>query len=60
MTDGKRNPKLDRHFLSNSDRWQAEKQKLREIILALPLIEEMKWGQPCYTSGKDRNIVLIM
>jgi len=59
MTDGKRNPKLDRHFLSNSDRWQAEKQKLREIILALPLIEEMKWGQPCYTSGKDRNIVLI-
>ena len=59
MTKGTKNPKLDSHFLSNSDQWREEKQKLREIVLALPLSEEMKWGQPCYTSGKDRNVVLI-
>jgi uncharacterized protein YdeI (YjbR/CyaY-like superfamily) len=59
MTAGKKNPKLDSLFLKNSDQWSNEKQKLREIVLSLPLAEEMKWGQPCYTSGKDRNVLLI-
>jgi len=59
MTAGTKNPKLDSLFLKNADQWSMEKQKLREIVLSLPLTEEMKWGQPCYTSGKDRNVVLI-
>jgi uncharacterized protein YdeI (YjbR/CyaY-like superfamily) len=54
-----KNPKLDNFFLGNSNKWLSEMQKLREIVLSLPLTEEMKWGQPCYTHGKDRNIVLI-
>jgi len=54
-----KNPKLDKFFLADGQKWRSEMQKLREIVLSLPLSEEMKWGQPCYTHGKDRNIVLI-
>jgi uncharacterized protein YdeI (YjbR/CyaY-like superfamily) len=51
------NPKVDFYF--NKDRkWQKEIKKLRMIILACGLTEELKWGVPCYTHQKS-NIVLI-
>nr|WP_294898912.1 DUF1801 domain-containing protein [uncultured Pedobacter sp.] len=46
------------HLLSNEKKWQPEMVKLREIILQLPLVEEIKWGQPCYTF-QNGNVVLI-
>jgi uncharacterized protein YdeI (YjbR/CyaY-like superfamily) len=59
MTVGAKNPKLEKFFTSESNKWRAEMQALREIMLSLPLSEEMKWGQACYTHGKDRNIAII-
>ena len=51
------NPKVD-WFFDKDTKWQKEYEKLRIIILDCGLIEELKWGQPCYTFEK-RNIVLI-
>jgi uncharacterized protein YdeI (YjbR/CyaY-like superfamily) len=51
------NPKVDWFFYKDT-KWQKEYQKLRTIILDCGLIEELKWGCPCYTFEK-RNIVLI-
>jgi uncharacterized protein YdeI (YjbR/CyaY-like superfamily) len=51
------NPKVDA-FLGRATKWQAEFKKLREIILACGLTEELKWGQPCYTL-EDKNIILM-
>lgn len=51
------NPKVDA-FIGRAKQWKDEFVKLREIILACQLTEELKWGQPCYTF-QDSNIVLI-
>lgn len=51
------NPKVD-WFFSKDTKWQKEYEKLRTIILDCGLIEELKWGCPCYTF-QDTNIVLI-
>ena len=51
------NPKVDA-FMDRAEQWQEEFEKLREIILACGLTEELKWGQPCYMFEK-KNIVLM-
>jgi uncharacterized protein YdeI (YjbR/CyaY-like superfamily) len=51
------NPKVDA-FLSNAKKWQEELVKLRTITLDCQLIEELKWGKPCYTFQKS-NIVIL-
>ena len=51
------NPKVD-IFLSRSDKWQEEMEKLRAIVLDCQLSEELKWGVPCYTF-QNTNVVLI-
>lgn len=51
------NPKVD-FFFNKDTKWQKEYERLRKIILACGLQEELKWGCPCYTNGKT-NIVLI-
>jgi len=53
----KMNPKVD-EFLRKAKKWRAEFEKLRMICLDCGLIEELKWGKPCYTYQKS-NIVLI-
>src|ERR1043166_155423 len=50
------NPNVD--FFFRKGKWQEEFEKLRKICLESDLIEELKWGCPCYTFQK-RNIVLI-
>jgi uncharacterized protein YdeI (YjbR/CyaY-like superfamily) len=52
----KPNPKVD--FFFRKGAWQEEFEQLRKICLASDLIEELKWGCPCYTFEK-RNVVLI-
>ena len=52
-----RNPKVD-FFFSKAQKWQEEFRKLRTIVLACGLTEELKWGKPCYTFEKS-NVVLI-
>lgn len=51
------NPKVDFYF-SKDNKWQKELKQLREIALDCGLMEELKWGCPCYTF-EGSNIVLI-
>lgn len=57
MPKSKTNPKVD-FFFKQAGKWQAEYRKLRTIVLACPLTEELKWGVPCYTF-QNSNVVLI-
>ena len=51
------NQKVD-WFFNKATKWQMEYKKLRSVILDCGLLEELKWGVPCYTFQKH-NIVLI-
>lgn len=52
-----KNRKVD-IFLSKEERWLKEYRKMRSILLATELTEDLKWGQPCYTY-EGSNIVLM-
>lgn len=54
---GNTNPKVD-FFFEKDGQWGKEYDKLRKIVLACGLDEQLKWGQPCYMHGGS-NIVLI-
>lgn len=51
------NPKTD-FFFDEAPQWQKEFEKLRTIALSTELIEDLKWGCPCYTY-EGKNIFLI-
>jgi len=51
------NPKVD-SFIGKAKQWQEEFKQLRAIALDCGLIEEFKWGKPCYTI-EDKNVFLI-
>jgi len=57
MEKSSMNPRVN-WFFEKDQQWQEEYEKLRMICLGTGLTEELKWGHPCYTSGKS-NIVLI-
>jgi uncharacterized protein YdeI (YjbR/CyaY-like superfamily) len=57
MAKSRMNPNVVFYF-KKEQKWRAEMQQLRRIVLASNLTEELKWGVPCYTFEK-RNIVLI-
>jgi uncharacterized protein YdeI (YjbR/CyaY-like superfamily) len=57
IPSNKMNPKVDWYF-TKAKKWQEELEKLRIIVLDCGLVEELKWGVPCYTFQKN-NIVLI-
>ena len=51
------NSKADWYF-NKATHWQQAFLSLREIILECNLVEELKWGLPCYTHN-GKNIVII-
>jgi len=51
------NPRVD-FFFGKAKKWKEEFERLRMIVLASGLTEELKWGCPCYTV-QNSNIVLI-
>jgi len=51
------NPEVD-VLLAEATRWSPELQFLRALVLQAPLVEEVKWGQPCYTH-EGRNIAIL-
>ena len=51
------NPQVD-HYIRNANRWQAELEHLRSILLSCPLTEAYKWRAPCYTFEK-KNIAIL-
>ena len=57
MTKSETNPKVDA-YLARAGQWREEFEALRAIILDCGLIEDLKWGHPCYRLQKA-NIVLI-
>ncbi|TDX08573.1 YdeI/OmpD-associated family protein [Flavobacterium sp. S87F.05.LMB.W.Kidney.N] len=57
MTTYSVNSKVDFYF-EKEEKWKAELEQLRAIVLDCHLAEELKWGVPCYTFEKA-NIVLI-
>ena len=40
-------------------KWQKEADKLRRIVLDCDLIEEIKWGKPCFTYAK-KNVAIVI
>lgn len=54
---GKTDPKVDAYF-TKAKKWQEEMEKLRSIVLACGLTEELKWGKPCY-AFEGNNVVII-
>ena len=57
VSTAKMNPKVDFYFRKAKE-WKGELEQLRTIVLETPLVEEMKWGVPCYTF-QESNVVLI-
>ena len=53
------NPQLDPWF-AKARTWRDEVVRLRSILLACGLTEQLKWGKPTYTDDAGANIVLIM
>lgn len=51
------NSKVD-FFFDKAKQWQKEFEKLRAIALETELVEDLKWGCPCYTY-EGKNIFLI-
>ena len=51
------NPKVDWYF-EKAEKWCEEVAALRAIVLDCGLVEELKWGCPCYTF-QGNNVVLI-
>ncbi len=51
------NPKVD-FFFEKPSQWQKAYSELRRIALDTGLVEELKWGKPCYTYNGG-NIFLI-
>jgi uncharacterized protein YdeI (YjbR/CyaY-like superfamily) len=50
------NPKVDA-YINRAGKWQNEVIKLRSIVQEFPLVEDFKWGVPCYTLN-GKNVLL--
>jgi uncharacterized protein YdeI (YjbR/CyaY-like superfamily) len=53
----KQNPRVDA-FVGRAKAWQGEIQKLRSILLASGLDEDLKWGKPCFLF-EGKNVAII-
>jgi uncharacterized protein YdeI (YjbR/CyaY-like superfamily) len=51
------NPKVD-HYISELNKFKKEIEQLRAIVLDCGLVEELKWGVPCYMYQKTNLIML--
>ena len=50
-------PRVDA-FLARAKAWRGEMRKLRSILLACGLDEDLKWGKPCY-QFEGKNIAIL-
>jgi uncharacterized protein YdeI (YjbR/CyaY-like superfamily) len=51
------NPKVDA-YIGRSEKWPAEMNELRPVLLGCGLTEAIKWGKPCY-SHEGSNIAIL-
>lgn len=59
MTEWKRGTQGGTMKVPYAKKWQNETDKLRKIVLASDLVEELKWGKPCFTYQK-KNVAIII
>ena len=65
------NPQVDKYLVDGCMRcklggtpnckvnnWAKELEELRKIVIKSALVEELKWGMPCYTLN-NKNILMI-
>ena len=45
-------------YLQHSKLWPAEVARLRQVLLATGLSEDLKWGKPCYAHD-GHNVVIV-
>lgn len=57
MSKREMNPKVD-DYVSRAENWKTEFETLRMVALDCGLVEDLKWGHPCYTLN-NKNVVLI-
>jgi uncharacterized protein YdeI (YjbR/CyaY-like superfamily) len=57
MAEPRKSSKVDA-FLGRTEKWRAEFETLRAIVLESGLTEDLKWGNPCYALD-GANIVLM-
>jgi uncharacterized protein YdeI (YjbR/CyaY-like superfamily) len=50
---------LEKMKVPYAEKWQKETDKLRQIALDCGLIEERKWGKPCFTFLK-KNVAIVI
>lgn len=53
----KPDPRVDA-FLRHVPQWREELTFLRSIMLTTELVEDYKWGQPCYTHN-GKNLIIL-
>mgnify|MGYP003672574369 CR=1 FL=1 len=51
------NSKVD-DYIEKAEKWQAELEQLRKILLTCGLTEEWKWRAPCYTF-QGKNVMML-
>ena len=56
-SSGLENPKVDA-YIGRSTKWPLEMTELRSVLLGCRLVEDIKWGKPCY-SHDGRNLVIL-
>lgn len=44
--------------MAYAERWRAEIAELRRILSGFDMVEETKWGKPCYVAG-GANVVIV-
>jgi uncharacterized protein YdeI (YjbR/CyaY-like superfamily) len=42
-----------------AEKWQKETDDLRKIAIGCGLVEELKWGKPCFTCQKKNVLIII-
>ncbi|MGE7370104.1 YdeI/OmpD-associated family protein [Neorhizobium sp. NPDC001467] len=57
MVKAATNPDVDAYF-ERQTHWREELEVLREIVLECGLVEQLKWGEPCYTV-EGANAIII-
>ena len=58
-TEWKYGPQGGTMKVSYAKKWQNETDNLRKIVLDCDLVEELKWGKPCFTYQK-KNVAIII
>jgi uncharacterized protein YdeI (YjbR/CyaY-like superfamily) len=58
MSERPTDPRVEA-WLARAGRWREELTALRDMVRGSPLVEDFKWGKPCYTSGGANTVILF-